>query len=245
MNIFMTRTGLAISILFGAASCGNSGNQPQVTTDSTTAAVPATEEVTQPHGYLVANYSIQDQTIFQQYFDSAVPAIAAYNGKIILHDVNTTSLEGSPKKVIDITEFPSAVEAERFYHSPEYAAAKKLRTSSTSGGWVLLASSPATTAPAKPYGYQVVNYTINDQATFQKYMDGAGPLAPKFSGTVPIFDTNVKALEGNPGKVFGVAEFPSVADAGRFYHSPEYTAAKKFRIASTQNGMTILASSAK
>ncbi|WP_241152004.1 DUF1330 domain-containing protein, partial [Pseudomonas viridiflava] len=34
-----------------------------------------------------------------------------------------------------------------------------------------------------------------------------------------------------------IAEFPSLADAERFYNSPEYTAAKKLRIAATEGSV--------
>lgn len=36
-----------------------------------------------------------------------------------------------------------------------------------------------------------------------------------------------------------ISEFPSLADAQRFYSSPEYTAAKKFRMASTKGSVVI------
>ena len=36
-----------------------------------------------------------------------------------------------------------------------------------------------------------------------------------------------------------IAEFPSLADAQRFYNSPEYTAARKFRVASTAGSVVI------
>jgi uncharacterized protein (DUF1330 family) len=42
--------------------------------------------------------------------------------------------------------------------------------------------------------------------------------------------------------VIAIAEFPSVAEAERFYNSPEYTAAREFRIASTK-GSALRASS--
>ena len=104
-------------------------------------------------------------------------------------------------------------------------------------------AAPSTTEQAaQPHGYLVANYTVNDQETYQKYMEAAGPLAPKYNAKVPIFDLNTRALEGNPKTVFGVAEFPSVAEAERFYNSPEYTAARKFRIASTE-GSVLLGSS--
>jgi uncharacterized protein (DUF1330 family) len=89
----------------------------------------------------------------------------------------------------------------------------------------------------------IANYNINNKDIFQKYMDAAGTLAPKYNGAVTLFDFNARTLEGDPGSVIGVAEFPSITDAERFYSSPEYTAARKFRIASTE-GSVLLAESA-
>jgi uncharacterized protein (DUF1330 family) len=88
-------------------------------------------------------------------------------------------------------------------------------------------------------GYMIANYTINDQAVFQKYMEEAGPLAPKFGGKIIVFNLNAPAVEGEPKKVIAIAEFPSVAEARRFYESPEYTAARKFRVASTEGSVII------
>jgi uncharacterized protein (DUF1330 family) len=88
-------------------------------------------------------------------------------------------------------------------------------------------------------GYMIANYTIKDQATFQKYMEAAGPLAPKFGGKVTVFNLKATAVEGEPKSVMAIAEFPSLADAQRFYNSPEYTAARKFRTASTEGSVII------
>jgi uncharacterized protein (DUF1330 family) len=92
---------------------------------------------------------------------------------------------------------------------------------------------------AQPPGYMIANYTIDDQAGFQKYMEEAGPLAPKYGGKIIVFNLNATAVEGKPKSVMAIAEFPSVADAQRFYNSPEYTAARKFRIASTEGSVVI------
>jgi uncharacterized protein (DUF1330 family) len=91
----------------------------------------------------------------------------------------------------------------------------------------------------QPPGYMIANYTIKDQAGFQKYMDAAGPLAPKYGGEIIVFNLNATAVEGKPKKVMAIAEFPSLADAQRFYNSPEYTAARKFRIESTEGSVVI------
>ncbi len=232
---------LAMAVLLSATSYGQSSRPEK---PSTASIAPVTK---QPHGYLVANYTVSDQAGYRQYRKASRPLVAKYKGRTVIYDPSVQTLEGSPQQVIDVVEFPSVADAEQYYRSKEYAPIKKLRMAATKG-WVLLASSipPAkeiSGTAGQPHGYQIVNYTINDKATFQKYMDAAGPLSPKFGGGVPIFDMNSKPLEGKPGKIFGVAEFPAPAAADRFYRSREYTAAKKFRIASTQNSITILASS--
>jgi len=91
----------------------------------------------------------------------------------------------------------------------------------------------------QPHGYMIANYTIKDQAGYNRYMQEAGPLAPKFGGKIIVFNLNATAVEGEPKKVMAIAEFPSVADAQRFYNSPEYTAARKFRVASTEGSVII------
>lgn len=91
----------------------------------------------------------------------------------------------------------------------------------------------------QPHGYMIANYTIKDPATFQKYMEAAGPLAPKYHGKVIVFDLNSTAVEGEPKSVMAIAEFPSLADAQRFYASPEYSEAKKLRIAATEGTVVI------
>ena len=42
-------------------------------------------------------------------------------------------VEGEPRSVIAVAEFPSLAEAERYYNSPEYTAARKFFTDSTEG----------------------------------------------------------------------------------------------------------------
>lgn len=90
-----------------------------------------------------------------------------------------------------------------------------------------------------PPGYMIANYTIKDQAGYDRYMQAAGPLAPRFGGRIIVFNLNATAVEGEPKKVMAIAEFPSVADARRFYNSPEYSAARKFRTASTEGSVII------
>jgi uncharacterized protein (DUF1330 family) len=210
-------------------------------TSFTTKAQITTSEAEQPHGYMIANYTIKDQETFKKYMEAAGSLAPKYKGKVIIYDVKGRTLEGNPKSVIAVAEFPSVADAELFYNSPEYTAARKFRIASTEGSVVLAEGIPheATPATTQPKGYMIANYTIKDQKTFQKYMDAAGSLAPKYNGKVTIYDTKPRTLEGNPEAIVAVAEFASVAETERFYNSPEYTVARKFRISSTKGSVML------
>lgn len=103
----------------------------------------------------------------------------------------------------------------------------------------LTLSSGAYAQETKAPGYMIANYTITDQAGFQRYMDAAGSLAAQYGGKIIVFNLNATAVEGKLESVMAIAEFPSLADAQRFYSSPEYTAARKFRVASTKGSVVI------
>ena len=92
---------------------------------------------------------------------------------------------------------------------------------------------------AQPHGYMIANYEIIDQETYAEYMEAAGPLAPQYGGRIIVFNLDSTGVEGDPQSVMAIAEFPSLADAERFYNSPEYTEARKFRIASTEGTVVI------
>jgi uncharacterized protein (DUF1330 family) len=91
--------------------------------------------------------------------------------------------------------------------------------------------------PAK--GYLIANFTIHDEGTF-KYIEAGGSLAAKFNGRVISYDVKPRVVEGNAEAVMAIMEFNTLADAKRFYSSPEYTAARQFRIASTKGTIVLV-----
>ena len=97
---------------------------------------------------------------------------------------------------------------------------------------------PDATAKAVP-GYLIANFTIRDQATFQKYRDAVRPISLKYKGKPIVFNANARKVEGTSQMVMVVVEFPSFADVERFYFSPEYTEVKKLRIASTEGSIVL------
>lgn len=90
------------------------------------------------------------------------------------------------------------------------------------------------------HGYMIANYDVHDQAGYQQYLAAATPeLLAKFGGKVIVFNLDSTAIEGKPQSVIAIAEFPSLADAQAFYNSPEYTAARQFRLASAEGTLII------
>ena len=49
-----------------------------------------------------------------------------------------------------------------------------------------------------------------------------------------VYNPNPTAAEASPKSEFAIAESPSLADAQRYYNSPEYTAARQFFTRSTE-----------
>ena len=87
----------------------------------------------QPRAYMIGSYDIKDEAGFQQYIEAASPLVTQYGGRVIVYNPNVTAIEGSSRSVIAIAEFPSLADAQRYYNSPEYTAARQFFTKSTEG----------------------------------------------------------------------------------------------------------------
>jgi uncharacterized protein (DUF1330 family) len=85
-----------------------------------------------PAAYFIAQVEIHDQAGYERYSREAAAAGMPPEMKIIAMDENPTLLEGKwhgPKTVI--LEFPSEAALRKWYDSPGYQAAKKIRTAAT------------------------------------------------------------------------------------------------------------------
>lgn len=78
--------------------------------------------------YLIVKVSVDDPAKLKAYQEATPPIIAKYKGKFIVRGGATETLEGlEDKRRTVILEFPGLAEAKTYYHSPEYAEARKLR----------------------------------------------------------------------------------------------------------------------
>ena len=83
--------------------------------------------------YLIVETDITDPVQYEQYKAASPGAIAAHGGRFVVRGGETAVLEGdwSPKRLV-VVEFDDLEAAKRFYDSPEYQAAMKLREGAAS-----------------------------------------------------------------------------------------------------------------
>jgi uncharacterized protein (DUF1330 family) len=83
--------------------------------------------------YLIVETDITDPEQYEQYKAASPGAIAAHGGRFVVRGGETAVLEGdwNPTRLV-VVEFDDLEAAKRFYDSPEYQAAVKLREGAAS-----------------------------------------------------------------------------------------------------------------
>lgn len=80
-----------------------------------------------PKGYIISRVDIKDPEAYAKYAEASTKAIAAYGGKPLVRGGKSEALEGHARKRNVVLEFESYEAARKYYHSPEYQAAKAFR----------------------------------------------------------------------------------------------------------------------
>jgi uncharacterized protein (DUF1330 family) len=83
--------------------------------------------------YIIVETDIHDPEQYELYKQASPSAVAAGGGRFIVRGGQLAVLEGDwqPKRLV-LLEFPDLDAAKRFYESPEYQAAKRLREGAAS-----------------------------------------------------------------------------------------------------------------
>jgi uncharacterized protein (DUF1330 family) len=90
-------------------------------------------------------------------------------------------------------------------------------------------------------GYLIANLHIYDPKAFAKYREQVTPLIARHGGRYLIRGGELRTLEGDPGfERLVVLEFPSLAEAQRFYDSPEYEPVRQLRLASAKGTVVLV-----
>lgn len=80
-----------------------------------------------PKAYVVARVTVTDPDAYAEYVKDATAAIRQYGGRPLARGGAYEALEGEARPRNVIIEFESLEQARRYYHSPEYQAAKAKR----------------------------------------------------------------------------------------------------------------------
>ena len=88
--------------------------------------------------YVVNAYDIHDFKTFNQYPPRVAPLLLKYGAKVLAMDTAPQVLEGIPKTMNAIIEFPSEKTVNNFYNDPDYQSFIHLRHNSTSNCTMLM-----------------------------------------------------------------------------------------------------------
>lgn len=82
--------------------------------------------------YVIAEVEVTDPTTLQKYGEKAPQIVASFNGHYVVRGGKTVALEGEPPKgYVVVIGFDSLEKARSGYDSPDYAAIRPFRQSST------------------------------------------------------------------------------------------------------------------
>ncbi len=89
--------------------------------------------------YLIARITVTDPERYEDYTKPSPAALAAYGGGFLCRGGEVSTLEGDEENArIVLLEFPDKESAVKFYHSEQYAEAKKIRQQASFGQFIVL-----------------------------------------------------------------------------------------------------------
>ena len=88
--------------------------------------------------------------------------------------------------------------------------------------------------------YLVADIEVHDPTAFDLYRVAVKPIVESFGGRYLTRGGEVRALEGAPMRRAVLIEFPSMADAVRFYDSAEYKPVLQMRLDCTTSRVTLV-----
>ena len=89
--------------------------------------------------FVIVDIEVRELERYERYKELAPESIRLYGGRYIARGGKADVLEGdwSPKRCV-VLEFPSAEQARRWWASPEYAEAKRLRQESAATNMIVV-----------------------------------------------------------------------------------------------------------
>lgn len=89
-------------------------------------------------GYWIARVDVDDPEAYKDYVATAKPAFERHRARFLVRGGEFTALEGTSRARNVVIEFESYEEALACYNSPEYQAAKAIRTKVSTGDLLII-----------------------------------------------------------------------------------------------------------
>jgi uncharacterized protein (DUF1330 family) len=89
--------------------------------------------------YVIGEIDVTDPAVYEDYRKQVLAVVTKYGGKFLVRGGKVDSKEGgwAPKRIV-VLEFPSMEQAQKFYHSSDYAPLIKLRQKASKGKLILV-----------------------------------------------------------------------------------------------------------
>jgi len=89
--------------------------------------------------YVIGEIDVTDQATYDDYRKQVGATLQKFGGRFIVRGGKVETLEGAwaPKRIV-VLEFPGMPEAQKWYHSAEYAPLIKLRQKAARGRLILV-----------------------------------------------------------------------------------------------------------
>ena len=89
--------------------------------------------------YVLAEVEVTNPAGYESYRPLAGASVAQYGGKFVVRGGKAELIEGSkePARIV-VIEFPDTAAAKRWYNSPEYQEALKIRLANSTGRVILV-----------------------------------------------------------------------------------------------------------
>ena len=93
--------------------------------------------------YFINDMEVQDAQLLEEYKKLSPATVAQYGGRFLARGGRLEVLEGSwsPKRLV-ILEFPSVEQAKKWFDSPEYAPARRIRQRASRSNIVVIEGAP-------------------------------------------------------------------------------------------------------
>ncbi|NKB34368.1 MAG: DUF1330 domain-containing protein [Pseudomonadales bacterium] len=85
--------------------------------------------------------------------------------------------------------------------------------------------------------YLVANYNVTDQDGYNQYLAAVGPTIGNHGGKILVAGPGSTPVEGNPGAITVVLEFPTREALESWYNSEEYQAIINLRTDNSEGGL--------